>query len=42
MNLNIFDSAGELKDYVNDQSIVQSKIVNILDKDGKWYLFWYT
>lgn len=36
-----FGSASDLADYVNDQSIVQANIQTILEKDGRWYLFWW-
>ena len=42
MNLNIFDDAGALKDFVVAQAILQPKIVTIIQRSGKWYLFWYT
>ena len=42
MNLLQFGSAGELNDYVTDNTIAQAKIVTIIEKDGQWYLFWYT
>lgn len=42
MNLQTFNTASDLVKYVNDNSIVQSKVVRIEQRDGKWYLFWYT
>jgi len=41
MNMQDFDSAGALKDFVVDQSITQDKIVTITHVHGRWYLFWY-
>lgn len=42
MNLDIFNDAGTLTMYVNDHGIVQSQIVRIEQRHGKWYLFWYS
>lgn len=42
MNLLTFNSASDLVAYVNTAAIVQSKIVRIEQRAGKWYLFWYT
>lgn len=36
-----FSSAGELKDYVVDNSIPQASIVAITHKGGRWYLFFF-
>jgi hypothetical protein len=42
MNLQTFNSASDLVAYVNTMGLVQSQIVKIEQRDGKWYLFWYT
>jgi hypothetical protein len=42
MNTMSFESADALVEYVNDSTIAQAKIVQIVHKDGRWYLFWYT
>lgn len=39
MEVQVFESAGELKDYVVAQGIVNADIAAIIQKDGKWYLF---
>ena len=42
MNEMAFNTAAALVLYVNDNSILQAKLVTIEIKDGQWYLFWYT
>jgi hypothetical protein len=44
MNARNFQTAGELKDFVNDQSILQTKIQQIVFdlSNGQWWLFWWT
>jgi hypothetical protein len=42
MNLQIFGDPGTLVTYVNAHAIAQAKIVRIEQREGKWYLFWYT
>jgi hypothetical protein len=42
MNLQIFNDPGALVAYVNANGIIQTKIVRIEQRSGKWYLFWYT
>ena len=41
LHLQTFNDAGALADYVTAQGILQTKIVIILQRTGKWYLFWY-
>jgi hypothetical protein len=41
LHLQIFNSAGALADYVTAEGILQTKIVIILQRTGKWHLFWY-
>lgn len=42
MNVRDFDSAGALKDFINDQAILQAKVEIIVVDAGRWYLFWWT
>jgi hypothetical protein len=42
MNSSTFDTAAALTKYVNDNTILQPKIVAIRHVDGRWWLFWYT
>jgi len=37
-----FETADALIVYVNDESIAQANIVQIVVKDGQWWLFWTT
>ena len=34
-----FETAEDLVQHVNDQTILQSEIVTIIEHDGRWYLF---
>ena len=34
-----FENPDALANFVNDQSILQTEIVAIIEKDGRWYLF---
>jgi hypothetical protein len=36
-----FKSATELAKYVNDNTIVQTKIVDVWFVQGQWWLFYY-
>ena len=42
MNVQDFNSAGALKDFVNDQAILQAKVQQIVVESGRWYLIWWT
>ena len=42
MNAQSFDTAAALVKHVNDNTILQTKIVSIKHVDGRWWLFWYT
>lgn len=42
MNVNSFDTPQALAEYVTDQAIVQANIVQIVQRSGRWYLFWYS
>jgi len=42
MNQQSFESPGELVTFVNDQVIAQTDIVQIVERDGRWFLFWFT
>ena len=42
MNEQAFNTPADLVKYVNDNSIVQAKIVMIIQRTGQWFLFWYT
>jgi hypothetical protein len=41
LTLEIFNDPGLLVSFVNDNSIVQSAIVRIEQRSGKWYLFYW-
>lgn len=36
-----FDSAKELAEYVNTNTIPQANIVAIRHVEGRWWLFWF-
>jgi hypothetical protein len=42
MNQMAFSSPQALAKYVADNSIAQTKIVQIWERKGQWYLFWYS
>lgn len=37
-----FDSASDLAKYVNDNTILQTNVIRILEVDGRWWLFYWT
>lgn len=39
MTVAYFNSAGELNDYVNDNSVPQADIQQIVFANGLWYIF---
>lgn len=39
MTVKFFSSAGELNDYVNDNTIAQAAIVAIVESRSQWYIF---
>lgn len=42
MNTRDFRTASDLAQFVNDSSIIQSKVVCVRIVDHRWWLFWYT
>jgi len=41
MYVEAFNSAGALKDFVNDNTIAQANISSISHVNGQWYLFYW-
>lgn len=42
MNVQSFHTPADLVEFVATQGILQAKVQQIMEDDGRWFLFWWT